>query len=135
MIKVRLLSLQKFQHRRLNILIVPVVATCYSEHHRSEWSLPRLCFQKEVIDLHDNSPFHEHIYLVTVFTGNRPNSGTTANVALRLHGTEAKSDVHLIQVRQIEEWCKQLFHLHVVIIFQCSMLSLILLHSRSLFSP
>ncbi|CAK8688323.1 unnamed protein product [Clavelina lepadiformis] len=49
------------------------------------------------LEVPDNSPFDKYRYIVTVFTGSRRNSGTSAVVCLRLVGKMATSSAHIIQ--------------------------------------
>ncbi|CAK8688332.1 unnamed protein product [Clavelina lepadiformis] len=49
------------------------------------------------VEVPDNSPFDKYRYIVTVFTGSRRNSGTSAVVCLRLVGNMATSSAHVIQ--------------------------------------
>ncbi|CAK8688150.1 unnamed protein product [Clavelina lepadiformis] len=49
------------------------------------------------LEVPDNSPFDKYRYIVTVFTGSRRNSGTSAIVGLRLVGKMATSSAHIIQ--------------------------------------
>ncbi|CAK8688293.1 unnamed protein product [Clavelina lepadiformis] len=49
------------------------------------------------VEVPDNSPFDKYRYIVTIFTGSRRNSGTSAVVCLRLVGKMATSSAHVIQ--------------------------------------
>ncbi|XP_076811879.1 uncharacterized protein LOC143458875 isoform X2 [Clavelina lepadiformis] len=49
------------------------------------------------VEVPDNSPFDKYRYIVTIFTGSRRNSGTSAVVCLRLVGNMATSSAHVIQ--------------------------------------
>ncbi|XP_076811702.1 uncharacterized protein LOC143458735 [Clavelina lepadiformis] len=49
------------------------------------------------VEVPDNSPFDKYRYIVTMFTGSRRNSGTSAIVCLRLVGKMATSSAHVIQ--------------------------------------
>jgi len=49
-------------------------------------------------DVSDNMPSNNYRYFVTIHTGSRPNSGTTARVAMTVVGTHRKSEVHILQV-------------------------------------
>ncbi|NP_999801.1 receptor for egg jelly 3 precursor [Strongylocentrotus purpuratus] len=46
--------------------------------------------------LEDNDPYHQYLYNVTVVTGFRRGSGTTATVTLTLTGKEGQSDPHVL---------------------------------------
>ncbi|XP_069759221.1 polycystin family receptor for egg jelly-like, partial [Narcine bancroftii] len=52
---------------------------------------------KRIIILPDNDPHDAACYLVTLYTGGRPNAGTTADVFLVLVGTSTESDVSFLQ--------------------------------------
>ncbi|XP_051886628.1 polycystin family receptor for egg jelly-like [Pristis pectinata] len=52
--------------------------------------------QKEIIVLPDNDPCDAACYLVTLYTGGRPDAGTTADVFLTLVGTSTESDAYLL---------------------------------------
>ncbi|XP_076812539.1 uncharacterized protein LOC143459328 [Clavelina lepadiformis] len=49
------------------------------------------------VEVPDNGPFDKYRYIVTIFTGSRQNSGTSAVVCLRLVGKMATSSAHAIQ--------------------------------------
>ncbi|XP_076811677.1 polycystin family receptor for egg jelly-like [Clavelina lepadiformis] len=49
------------------------------------------------VEVPDNGPFDKYRYIVTIFTGSRRNSGTSAVVCLRLVGNMATSSAHVIQ--------------------------------------
>ncbi|XP_076811825.1 uncharacterized protein LOC143458832 isoform X2 [Clavelina lepadiformis] len=49
------------------------------------------------VEVPDNSPFDKYRYIVTIYTGSRRNSGTSAVVCLRLVGNMATSSAHVIQ--------------------------------------
>ncbi|CAK8688363.1 unnamed protein product [Clavelina lepadiformis] len=49
------------------------------------------------VEVPDNSPFDKYRYIVTIFSGSRRNSGTSAVVCLRLVGKMATSSAHVIQ--------------------------------------
>ncbi|XP_048371306.1 polycystic kidney disease and receptor for egg jelly-related protein-like [Sphaerodactylus townsendi] len=51
----------------------------------------------KILVLPDNDPFHRVCYVVTVYTGSRVGSGTTADVFIELIGQNAVSDVHRLQ--------------------------------------
>ncbi|XP_067855256.1 polycystin family receptor for egg jelly-like [Heptranchias perlo] len=53
--------------------------------------------KKKIIILPDNDPCDTACYLVTLFTGGRPDAGTTADVFLTLVSTSVESDVHLLR--------------------------------------
>lgn len=53
-----------------------------------------LLLQGKIIILNDNYPGEDEVYYVTVYTGNMPESGTTANVCIRLHGKLSASRVN-----------------------------------------
>ncbi|XP_063236108.1 polycystin-1-like protein 2 [Bacillus rossius redtenbacheri] len=46
--------------------------------------------------LPDNKPEHRHEYLVAVYTGRMPGSGTTSSLAMQLQGALGASDVHVL---------------------------------------
>lgn len=50
--------------------------------------------QGEIIILHDNYPGEDEVYLITVYTGNSFEAGTTANVCIQLHGNMGTSRVN-----------------------------------------
>ncbi|CAK8686878.1 unnamed protein product [Clavelina lepadiformis] len=49
------------------------------------------------IEVADNSPNDQYRYYVTIYTGSRPNAGTTATVSMRLLGKRQRSNAHVIQ--------------------------------------
>ncbi|XP_076810424.1 polycystin family receptor for egg jelly-like [Clavelina lepadiformis] len=49
------------------------------------------------IEVADNSPNDQYRYYVTIYTGSRPNAGTTAAVSMRLLGKRRRSNAHVIQ--------------------------------------
>ncbi|XP_076799719.1 polycystin family receptor for egg jelly-like [Clavelina lepadiformis] len=49
------------------------------------------------IEVADNSPNDQYRYYVTIYTGSRPNAGTTATVCMRLLGKRQRSNAHVIQ--------------------------------------
>ncbi|XP_054856793.1 polycystin family receptor for egg jelly-like [Eublepharis macularius] len=51
----------------------------------------------KIFVLPDNDPFHRVYYLVTVYTGSRLESGTTADVFIELIGQNAVSDAHRLE--------------------------------------
>nr|XP_056718286.1 polycystin family receptor for egg jelly-like [Euleptes europaea] len=51
----------------------------------------------KILVLPDNDPFQRFCYLVTVYTGSRLGSGTTADVFIELIGQNAVSDVHRLE--------------------------------------
>ena len=57
-----------------------------------------IIFKDLCVEVPDNSPFDKYRYIVTIFTGSRRNSGTSAVVCLRLVGKMATSSAHVIQV-------------------------------------
>uniref|UniRef100_A0A8D2JKD0 Polycystin family receptor for egg jelly n=1 Tax=Varanus komodoensis TaxID=61221 RepID=A0A8D2JKD0_VARKO len=50
----------------------------------------------KILVLPDNDPYHRRPYVVTIYTGSRLGSGTTADVFLELIGENGASDVHHI---------------------------------------
>ncbi|XP_072913702.1 polycystin family receptor for egg jelly-like [Hemitrygon akajei] len=52
--------------------------------------------KKEIIILPDNDPCDAACYLVTLYTGGRPDAGTTADVFLTLVGMSSESDAYLL---------------------------------------
>ncbi|VVC44103.1 PKD/REJ-like domain,EGF-like, conserved site,EGF-like domain,PLAT/LH2 domain [Cinara cedri] len=48
----------------------------------------------EIIILHDNYPGEDEVYLITVYTGNSLEAGTTANVCIQLYGAKGTSRAH-----------------------------------------
>ncbi|XP_070610817.1 polycystin family receptor for egg jelly-like [Erythrolamprus reginae] len=50
--------------------------------------------KNKIFVLPDNDPYHRMHYLVTIYTGSRLGSGTTADVFLELIGKDGYSDVH-----------------------------------------
>ncbi|XP_070803586.1 polycystin family receptor for egg jelly-like [Pituophis catenifer annectens] len=50
--------------------------------------------KNKIFVLPDNDPYHRMHYLVTIYTGSRLGSGTTADVFLELIGRDGYSDVH-----------------------------------------
>ncbi|XP_066487737.1 polycystin family receptor for egg jelly-like [Tiliqua scincoides] len=48
----------------------------------------------KILVLPDNDPYHSVRYLVTIYTGSRLGSGTTADVYIELTGKDGASDVH-----------------------------------------
>ncbi|XP_016849672.2 polycystin family receptor for egg jelly-like isoform X1 [Anolis carolinensis] len=53
--------------------------------------------EDEIIDLPDNDPFDKIKYLITIYTGSRPRSGTRASVFIELIGQNGASDVHQLK--------------------------------------
>lgn len=51
----------------------------------------------KIFVLPDNDPFHRVCYVVTVYTGSRLGSGTTADVFIELIGKDAVSDIHRLE--------------------------------------
>lgn len=51
----------------------------------------------KIFVLPDNDPFHRVCYVITVYTGSRLGSGTTADVFIELIGQNAVSDVHQLE--------------------------------------
>ncbi|CAK8677462.1 unnamed protein product [Clavelina lepadiformis] len=49
------------------------------------------------IEVADNSPNDQYRYYVTIYTGSRPNAGTTTTVCMRLLGKRQRSNAHVIQ--------------------------------------
>ncbi|XP_076803268.1 polycystin family receptor for egg jelly-like [Clavelina lepadiformis] len=49
------------------------------------------------IEVADNSPNDQYRYYVTIYTGSRPNAGTTAAVCMRLLGKRQRSNAHVIK--------------------------------------
>lgn len=54
--------------------------------------------QREVIILDDNFPEDQYPYLLAVYTSSRFNSGTTANVGLRISGSLRSSRVSILML-------------------------------------
>ena len=52
------------------------------------------------IEVADNSPNDQYRYYVTIYTGSRPNAGTTAAISMRLLGKRQRSNAHVIQVKR-----------------------------------
>ncbi|KAH0616380.1 hypothetical protein JD844_027425 [Phrynosoma platyrhinos] len=53
--------------------------------------------KNKILVLPDNDPYHKVRYLVTIYTGSRLGSGTTADVFLELIGQNGVSDIHHIK--------------------------------------
>ncbi|KAM6437807.1 polycystin family receptor for egg jelly-like [Liasis olivaceus] len=53
--------------------------------------------KNKIFVLADNDPYHRMHYLVTIYTGSRLGSGTTADVFLELVGKDGYSDVHCMK--------------------------------------
>jgi len=48
----------------------------------------------------DNAPSDSYWYFVTIYTGSRPNPGTTTRVTFTLFRTTSKSQVHMLHVQK-----------------------------------
>ncbi|XP_026552136.1 polycystic kidney disease and receptor for egg jelly-related protein-like [Pseudonaja textilis] len=64
----------------------------------SSWAIIRdkddMRRKEKIFVLPDNDPYHRMHYLITIYTGSRLGSGTTADVFLELIGKDGYSDVH-----------------------------------------
>ncbi|KAM3833275.1 polycystin family receptor for egg jelly-like [Vipera latastei] len=67
----------------------------------SSWAIIRdkddMRRKNKIFVLPDNDPYHRMHYLVTIYTGSRLGSGTTADVFLELVGKDGYSDVHCMK--------------------------------------
>nr|XP_016849673.1 PREDICTED: polycystic kidney disease and receptor for egg jelly-related protein [Anolis carolinensis] len=53
--------------------------------------------KNKILVLPDNDPYHKVRYLITIYTGSRLGSGTTADVFVELTGENGVSDIHCIK--------------------------------------
>nr|XP_060634372.1 polycystin family receptor for egg jelly-like [Anolis sagrei ordinatus] len=53
--------------------------------------------KNKILVLPDNDPYHKVRYLITIYTGSRLGSGTTADVFVELTGEKGVSDIHCIK--------------------------------------
>ncbi|XP_058842315.1 polycystin family receptor for egg jelly-like [Acipenser ruthenus] len=80
----------------ITVFIIVLIYTCLAI-----WAFKRRRFDEtnrdQVIVLPDNDPFDKVCYLVTIYTGTWPGSGTSADVFFRLIGSLDQSDIHLLK--------------------------------------
>ncbi|CAK6973388.1 polycystic kidney disease protein 1-like 2 [Scomber scombrus] len=68
------------------LYLVTLLWACYADRRsRSKWKMTLL---------KDNHPGAQYNYLISVQTGHRKNAGTSANVTVKLIGSEGESDIH-----------------------------------------
>lgn len=81
---------------RVKIVFILLPAHPYNSVHRDcrEYDSTDITLQGEIIILHDNYPGEDEVYLITVYTGNSLEAGTTANVCIQLHGNMGSSRVN-----------------------------------------
>ncbi|XP_038557671.1 polycystic kidney disease protein 1-like 2 isoform X2 [Micropterus salmoides] len=68
------------------LYLVTLLWACYADRRSHS--------KRKVTLLEDNHPGAGYNYLISVHTGHRKNSGTTANVTVKLTGTEGESNTH-----------------------------------------
>lgn len=79
------------------IFPVPLICLNINEIHAIMMlPLALIIDQAAVTVLEDNDPYHQYLYNVTVVTGIRRGSGTTATVTLTLMGKEGQSEPHVL---------------------------------------
>nr|XP_033488033.1 polycystic kidney disease protein 1-like 2 [Epinephelus lanceolatus] len=68
------------------LYLVTLLWACYADR--------RSCSKRKLTLLEDNHPGAHYNYLISVQTGHRKNAGTTANVTVKLIGSQGESDTH-----------------------------------------
>ncbi|XP_060892627.1 polycystin-1-like protein 2 [Labrus mixtus] len=68
------------------LYLITLLWACYADRKASS--------RRKMTLLEDNHPGALYNYLISVQTGNRKNAGTTANVTVKLIGSEGESDTH-----------------------------------------
>ncbi|XP_053318084.1 polycystin family receptor for egg jelly [Spea bombifrons] len=63
----------------------------------NKWDKSDVTSKQKVIVLQDNDPYDTESYIVSIYTGSRLGSGTTADVYLKIIGKNLDSDVHLLR--------------------------------------
>ncbi|XP_033930769.1 polycystin-1-like protein 2 isoform X4 [Pseudochaenichthys georgianus] len=70
------------------LYLVTLLWACYSDR--------RARSKRKMTLLEDNHPGAQYNYLIGVQTGHRKNAGTTANVTVKLTGSDGESDTHVL---------------------------------------
>ncbi|XP_058485936.1 polycystin-1-like protein 2 [Solea solea] len=71
------------------LYLLTLVWACFADR--------RSRLKRKMTLLEDNHPGAHYNYLISVYTGNRKNSGTTANVTVMLTGSEGESETHSLE--------------------------------------
>ncbi|XP_032363993.1 polycystic kidney disease protein 1-like 2 [Etheostoma spectabile] len=70
------------------LYLVTLLWACYADR--------RARSKRKMTLLEDNHPGAQYNYLIGVQTGHRKNAGTTANVTVKLIGSDGESDIHIL---------------------------------------